>query len=222
MVNLILYRVYIDKMMLGWRNWYTRTIEVRMGQPVEVQVLSRAQNMEIFDREYVESNREKIIPAIREGKIFIYPTDTIYGLGCNALLSESVMRLREIKNRDTKPFSIIAPSKEWILENCKLEIENLNKYLPGPYTLFLNRSQKCVAEEVNATDNTLGVRIPDHWFTKIIEEAGVPFVTTSVNISGEPHMEKLEDLKEETKEAADYIVYEGEKRGQSSEKISLV
>jgi tRNA threonylcarbamoyl adenosine modification protein (Sua5/YciO/YrdC/YwlC family) len=177
--------------------------------------------MRIIDKEYVESHKDEIISAIKSGKIFIYPTDTIYGLGCSALLSNSVQRLREIKKRDTKPFSIIAPSKEWILENCEVAIENLNKYFPGPFTLFLNRRNKCVAEKVNPIDNTLGVRIPDHWFTQVVEEAGVPFVTTSVNLSGEPHMEKLDDLSQSVLEQVDYVVYEGEKKGQSSEKVNL-
>ena len=71
------------------------------------------------------------------------------------------------------------------------------------------------------TGGTLGVRIPKHWFTQVVTDAGMPFITTSVNFSGEPHMEKIEDVKPEVLEAVDYVVYEGEKRGKPSEKIVL-
>lgn len=178
---------------------------------VEVQVLSRAQ-MKIVDREYVESNKDEILGAIQGGKILIYPTDTIYGLGCNALLEELVGRIREIKHRETKPFSVIAPSKEWIIENCIVSQDIVDQYLPGPYTLILNKR----------SGGTLGVRIPKHWFTAIVEEAGVPFITTSVNLSGEPHMNKLEDVSQEILAKVDYVVYEGEKVGESSQKINLL
>jgi len=178
--------------------------------------------MKLIDKAYVEANKSEIIEAIRSGKIFIYPTDTIYGIGCNALLADVVNRIREIKHRDERPFSIIAPSKQWIVESCEVEADLLDQYLPGPYTLIVGRKGGVVAKEVNPIDDTLGVRIPDHWFTNLVEEVGIPFVTTSVNISGEPHMEKFEDLKTEIKDQVDYVVYEGEKRGQRSERITLV
>ena len=181
-----------------------------MPQGVEVQVLSRAHPlMKIIERAYVEANKEEILQAIKDGKIFIYPTDTIYGLGCRQVDEE---KIRKIKQRETKPFSIIAPSKEWIMENCLVIREHVDIYLPGPYTLILNKK----------AGGTLGVRIPDHWFTAVVQEAGVPFITTSVNLSGEPHMEKLEDVSLGILNQVDYVVYEGEKIGRSSEKINLL
>ncbi|MDB5254202.1 MAG: threonylcarbamoyl-AMP synthase [Parcubacteria group bacterium] len=178
--------------------------------------------MKIIDRQEVESNKEAIIGSIRDGSIFVYPTDTIYGLGCNALLDDSVQRLREAKNRDEKPFSVIAPNKEWILEHCAVNREDVDAYLPGPYTLFVQAKRGTVSSLVNPGGDTLGVRIPKHWFADVIAAAGVPFVTTSVNVSGEPHMQKLEDLKEGMKEYIQYCVYEGENAGTSSTKIDLV
>ena len=178
--------------------------------------------MKIVDRDYVDKNSGEIVEAIKSGKIFIYPTDTIYGLGCNALLDTSVGKIREIKNRDSKPFSIIAPNKDWIEEHCVVTIKTIDKFLPGPYTLIVKVKTKSVTAQVNQIDDTLGVRIPKHWFTNIIAEAGVPFVTTSVNLTGVRHMEKLEDLSPDFLEQIDYTVYEGEKKGKSSVKIDLI
>ena len=59
------------------------------------------------------------VEDVRNGAIFIYPTDTIYGLGCDATNEGSVALIRNIKYKDgDKPMSIIAPSKDWVLENC--------------------------------------------------------------------------------------------------------
>ncbi len=179
--------------------------------------------MKLVDHEYVEQNREAIVEAIKSGQIFIYPTDTIYGIGCNALLGDCVKKIREIKKRGDQTMSLIAPSKEWILGRCMVDRETLDKYLPGPYTFWVDKKLNCEEfKEVSPTDtNTLWVRIPDHWFTSLVAEAGVPFVTTSVNVSGAPHMEKLEDLPQEISDHVDYVVYEGEKKGKKSEKIVL-
>lgn len=193
-----------------------------MPKGVEVQVLSCAQ-MKVIDREYVESHLDELLNAINSGAIFIYPTDTIYGLGTNALNENSVLRIREIKQRDDRPISILAPAKSWITENCLVSLEKLNEYLPGPYTLFAKRKNiDCVAPSINSKDDSLGVRIPKHWFTEVVSKAGVPLVTTSVNISGERHMEKLEDLDPAILDQVDYVVYEGERRGEGSTKINLL
>jgi L-threonylcarbamoyladenylate synthase len=177
----------------------------------------------IIDRAYVQAHKEEIIEAIRKGSIFIYPTDTIYGLGCNALLDSAVKRIREIKQRATRPFSVIAPSKDWIMENCIVEREQVDQYLPGPYTLFLRlKKVGTVSREVNPIDDTLGVRMPQNWFSELVEETGVPFITTSVNISGESHMENIEQLPKLIEDQVDYVIYEGEKRGSPSAKINLV
>ena len=178
--------------------------------------------MEILNQESVLARKQEILEAIQSGKIFIYPTDTIYGLGCSALLGNAVSKIRAIKERDNKPFSVIAPSKAWIKKYCAVLMEDVDKYLPGPYTLLVKRIKEAVAKEVNPNDETLGVRIPKHWFASIVQEAGVPFITTSVNVSGEPHMEKLEDVKPEILNQVDYVIDEGEIKGARSEKVDLL
>lgn len=174
--------------------------------------------MKIIERDF---DKNIIIDEIKDGKIFIYPTDTIYGLGCDATNTESVKKIREIKKRVSKPMSVIAPSKEWVVTNCNISLEELDK-LPGPYTYFLKlRNNNAVSHSVNPIHQTLGVRIPEHWFSELVSMANVPFITTSVNLSGRKHMENIEDLPKPFKGAIDYIIYEGPISGAPSIKIDL-
>ncbi|MBI1935596.1 L-threonylcarbamoyladenylate synthase [Candidatus Woesearchaeota archaeon] len=180
--------------------------------------------MRILNADELKLEKEQIINAIIEGAVFIYPTDTIYGLGCTAQFLDSVKKIRNLKGRATNPFSVIAPSIEWIRENCIVtkEAEEWLDRLPGPYTLILKlKNKKCVAKNVNPGLDTLGVRIPNHWFKNIVAEAEIPVVTTSVNKSGEDYMTSLEDLDVGTKEKVDFILYEGKKEGKPSKIISL-
>ena len=158
-----------------------------------------------------------------DGAVFVYPTDTIYGIGCNAQISSSVKKIRELKLRNTNPFSVIAPSIDWIKENCVITEES-NEWLgklPGPYTLILKLKSNCVAKEVNPGLKTLGVRIPKHWISKVVGEADVPIVTTSVNRSSEDYMTSLEDIDYTIMGSVDFILYEGKKEGKPSKIINL-
>jgi len=141
-------------------------------------------------------------------KIFIYPTDTIYGIGCDAENEFLVDKISEIKKRDIKPFSVIAPSVEWILENCETTKEEIEKFLPGAYTLILKKKDKNFLLKVSEND-FLGVRIPLHPITEILQKIGKPIVTTSVNFSGEPFITDLKKIPKEIKKEIDFIVDDG-------------
>ena len=95
------------------------------------------------------------------GSIFIYPTDTIYGIGCDAENKKLVNKIRAIKHRDTKPLSIIAPSIDYILKNCEVDKKIVSKFLPGPYTLILKKKDKNFLKHVSETES-IGIRIPNH------------------------------------------------------------
>lgn len=152
---------------------------------------------------------KEIVKKIKQDCLFIYPTDTIYGIGCNALNSNSVKKIREIK-KSKKPFSVIAPSKRWISKNFKIEKKYLKK-LPGPFTLILKmRRKNLVAKEVNLNLNTLGVRIPNHKFTKIIQKTKLPFITTSVNISGKKFISDIKKIPKEIFKKVDIVIDNGE------------
>ncbi len=175
--------------------------------------------MQIFTKEDLLEHESMIIKEIISGKIFIYPTDTIYGIGCNAVDDKAVKKIRKIKQRKDQPFSIIAPSKKWIQETCEVHEKNLYwlDKLPGPYTFVMKmKNKKAVSKYVNPDIETIGIRIPKHWFSKFIEDIGIPIVTTSVNKSGEQYMTSMDDLDPEIKRQIDYIFYEGERTGKPS------
>lgn len=140
-------------------------------------------------------------------KIIIYPTDTIYGIGCNALDEKLVDKIREIKRRDKKPFSVIAPNKKWIRDNFFVSENELDK-LPGRYTLILKMKKKVVADNVSFSDK-LGVRIPKHEISKIVEKANVPFITTSVNFSNKPYAKEIKEIPKEILKKVDIVINVG-------------
>lgn len=180
--------------------------------------------MRILTKEECEIENGFISEEISRGAIFIHPTDTIYGLGCNALRAESVKKIREIKGSYENPFSVIAPSKGWILENCDLDNKGrewLNK-LPGQLTLISKlRNKDCIVKEVNTGLSTLGVRIPDNWFSEFIKWLNVPIITTSVNKTGDDFMTSLEDLDTDIKGSVDFVIYDEEKKGRPSKIVDL-
>ena len=149
--------------------------------------------------------KKKLKQEILAGKVFIYPTDTVYGLGCNALDKKAVEKIKELKGRDSKkPLSIIAPSIFWIKENCIVDI-NLSKYLPGPYTLILKKKNKKFLQHISNTDS-LGIRIPKHKFCGEIRKSNIPFITTSVNLSGQKPAKEIKEIDEKIKNKVDYII----------------
>ena len=179
--------------------------------------------MRILNFDEFKLEKDSIIQSIMDGAVFIYPTDTIYGIGCNAQIQGSVKKIRELKLRATNPFSVIAPSIEWIEENCVVakDAEEWLGKLPGPYTLILKFKSSCVAKEVNPGLKTLGIRIPKHWISKVAAEADVPIVTTSVNRSSEDYMTSLDDIDYTIMGSVDFILYEGRKEGKPSKIIDL-
>jgi len=169
-------------------------------------------------------NKKRYMREIAEGAVFIYPTDTIYGIGCSAINSKAVKRVRGIKGREKNPFSVIAPSKEWIINNCETDekIKGWLNKLPGAYTLILNlKKLEAVAPEVNNNLGTLGVRLPAHWISGVVEEFGFPIITTSANLSGESFMTTLDNLDDRIKTKVDFIIYDGEKEGHPSTLVNL-
>lgn len=177
--------------------------------------------MRVINKDELKHNR--FLVKELKNSVFIYPTDTIYGLGCDATNPKLVERLRCIKRSHEQPFSIIIPNKNMIYEFCETTEKSKQwvDKLPGPYTLIFKVKKKFVADNVNPQGDTLGIRIPNHWFYHYIKKMKVPVITTSANITGQDFMTNLDDLDDEIKKQVDYIVYEGEIKNRPSTIVHL-
>ncbi len=182
------------------------------------------ESMTLVHKQHFLKNKDKYLKIIKKGHAFIYPTDTIYGIGCDATNPKAVQHVHKIKKREKKPFSVIAPSKQWILKNCIVpeKAKKWLKKLPGKYTIILQlKNQKAVAKHVHLGDYTIGVRIPKHWFAKVVAEYGKPIVTTSVNFSRQPYMTSLKDLHKTIRKQVAFILYEGPKKTHPSTIVDI-
>ncbi|MBI1970957.1 threonylcarbamoyl-AMP synthase [Candidatus Woesearchaeota archaeon] len=178
--------------------------------------------MEIITKEQFFANKQKYLQLIRKGAIFVYPTDTVYGIGCDAQNEEAVATISRLKHRPaTSQFSVIVPSKQWIHNNCilsKKAKEWLTK-LPGPYTFILPRKRigqaRCEAQQ------TIGVRIPNHWIRKVIQELGLCSITTSVNRSGSQPITNVNAIPPGMKKKIAFCIDEGTLQGSPSMLVYL-
>lgn len=134
-------------------------------------------------------NLEQIVREFKEGKVLVFPTETSYGIGCDAGNQKAVDRVFKIKNRPKrKPLLVVVPSieaaKKCLVWNDVLE-KLANKYWPGPLTI-IGKCQKdtCMSRGVISGKNCIAVRVTDHPFLKdLLELLGHPLVATSANIS---------------------------------------
>lgn len=174
--------------------------------------------MRVLSKDDVLKNKSKLFKELSSGAVFIYPTDTIYGIGCDATNESAVNRIRELKQRDSKPFSVIVPSKDWIRENCVIldKAAEWLKKLPGAYTFILPLRKQAVSKSVS--EKNIGVRIPAHWISEFVAGYGRPVVTTSVNLSGRPSASSLLEFE---KFSVDFVIFEGDKLGKPSTVVDL-
>ena len=125
--------------------------------------------------------------AINNGAIIIFPTDTVYGLGCNPYNHDAVLSLYEIKKRKkTKPFPVIGYSKkelEKIAEFNSLEEKIAEKFWPGPITLILKIKDKEIQKSLDL-EGKIAVRVPNNQCVLALLKECKLLVGTSANISG--------------------------------------
>lgn len=145
--------------------------------------------MNINDTDHFEAGIQEAVRFLREGKTIVYPTDTVYGIGCDALNKQAVEKVAKIKRvKDSKPFSIMVPNLEEVKKYCFLGSTNkriLEKLLPGKFT-FILPGAKNIPTAITGGGNNIGFRIPDHPVAqKLSEIFENPIVTTSANIAGE-------------------------------------
>lgn len=166
------------------------------------------------------------LKVLREGGIILYPTDTVWGLGCDATNPEAVARIYSIKHRsDSKALVLLANDLDMIARYVKeippmaIELVEANDrpmtiIYPGAYAGKVSveggtvvADKHFLAYNAVAEDGTVGIRIPMMEFCRdVVYKLGRPIVSTSANISGEPTPKVFAEISKEIIDAVDYIV----------------
>jgi len=164
------------------------------------------------------------VRALRAGELVVYPTETVYGLGADALDPDAVRRLFEAKRRDrSDPVSVAVPDVESALEYTRpTEHERafMEAFLPGPVTVVLER-EPAVPDVLTAGSDRVGVRIPDHEAALALLEDVAPLTATSANVSGRPAASRLDELDDEIRRAAAVVLDGGETPGGGSTVVDV-
>jgi len=152
----------------------------------------------------------KSLEILCNGKTILYPTDTVWGIGCDATDDKAVEKIYKLKQRsESKSLIILVNSWEMLLNYVDMIPEKVSCILTGsskPTTVIYN-NPKGLAGNVIANDNTVAIRIVNNGFAhELIQQFGKPIVSTSANISGEPNPKSFEEINPSLLDSVDYIV----------------
>lgn len=168
----------------------------------------------------------RIVATLKSGGVIAYPTDTIYGFGCDVFNRKAVEQIYRIKGRDSKkPFSFICSDLSSVTRYAQVSnfaYRVMKRLLPGPYTFILEATRQAPAA-ATTRQRTVGIRIPDHPVAlAIVRELGEPLVTTSINLAGENPLCDPLLIDEQFGRQLDLVVDSGILRGDPSTVVSLV
>mgnify|MGYP002520422107 CR=1 FL=1 len=186
---------------------------------------------------------QKALEVLRSGGIILYPTDTVWGIGCDATDPEAVAKIYALKRReDSKSLVLLASDMDMICRYVK-EVPEMAVQLvevnDKPMTIIypdavagpgaaadgtLPRADRhCLAFNTVAEDGTVGIRIPMMDFCQqLVSRFGRPIVSTSANISGEATPKKYAEISQEIKDAVDHIVAPALERGSTGQSSSII
>ena len=181
---------------------------------------------------------QKALEVLRSGGIILYPTDTVWGIGCDATDPEAVAKVYSIKKReDSKSLVLLASDMDMICRYVK-EVPEMAVQLvevnDKPMTIIypgavagekgcMKADRRALAFNTVAEDGTVGIRIPMMEFCQqLVAKLGRPLVSTSANISGEPTPKKYAEISEEIRSAVDHIVDPALERGATGQSSSII
>lgn len=177
---------------------------------------------------YEECKLKEIACAIKNGKIVLLPTETVYGIGTNGLDEKAVEKIYKIKKRDKKnPINLLVSNMsmiEAITQNITpIEYKLMENFFPGPFTIILKR-KKIVPNIVTANSDLVGIRMPsDTIAKKLVELSGVPIAAPSANMSGKLSGTNFTDIIDEFSDSLDYAINNGEcKMGMESTIVKVI
>ncbi|GHT76413.1 threonylcarbamoyl-AMP synthase [Bacteroidia bacterium] len=158
----------------------------------------------------MEEEIKKACDVLRKGGIILYPTDTIWGIGCDAMNAEAVKRIYKIKQRPDSKSMLVLVDSAGLLENYVEELPeiayDLVELADKPLTIIYSGARR-VAPDLIAPDGTLGIRVTREEFSnRLCRQLKKPLVSTSANISGQPSPANFSEISEEIIRSVDYVV----------------
>ncbi|RME37696.1 MAG: threonylcarbamoyl-AMP synthase [Deltaproteobacteria bacterium] len=168
----------------------------------------------------------RAVEFLKQGGVIAYPTDTVYGIGCDIFNRKGLKKIYQIKQRDPrKPFSFICSDLSEVANYAQVSnfaFKIIKRHLPGPYT-FVLEATRIVPDLLVTRQKTVGIRIPDHPIPMaLVRELGHPLVTTSANLSEADVIEDPEDIEAALGRQLDCVIDGGRLNGEPSTVISLV
>lgn len=160
---------------------------------------------------------EEPAQIIKNGGIVVFPTETVYGIGANALNAEAVKKIYEIKKRPlSKPITLLVNSIDMIERVAKditpFEYAIIKKFFPGPLTIILQKKD-VIPDIVTSGGSTVGIRMPANEIAlELINRAGVPLATPSANISDKPSKTNIKDVMSDFPEGVDCFIDGGKSK----------
>jgi len=147
-------------------------------------------------------------------KVIVFPTDTVYGIGCKIDDLDAIKKIYEIKERDySKPLAILCPNDniaDYVINVSDKAKELMMKYWPGALTIIYHKSEK-INDLVTTDLKTVGFRMPNSKIAlAVLNKFGI-MATTSINKSGMPPLNDIESIEKEFGDMIDYIVIDKEK-----------
>ncbi len=167
---------------------------------------------------------KQAVDILKNCGVIVYPTDTIYGFGCDIYCKQAVERIYKIKKKKATGFSFICAD---LTEISKYAIvsdyayKTMKRLLPGPYT-FIFKATKLVPNELIPNKKTVAIRIPNNSVClQLIKALGNPIVSTSVNITQEPNFSDPLEIEKQFGDKVDLIIDAGVLKNEASSVIDL-
>lgn len=152
----------------------------------------------------------KALEVLKAGGLILYPTDTIWGIGCDATNAEAVDKVFQLKGRSAEKSLIVLLDSDNKLQAYVKEVPeiayDLIEFAENPLTIIYSNAKNLAANAV-AADGSIGIRIVKHEFcSQLLQRFRKPIISTSANLSGEPSPVSFIDISPEIKSGVDYVV----------------
>ena len=169
---------------------------------------------------------DKAVEILKSGGVIAYPTDTIYGIGCDIMNKKAIEAIYRLKDRDQKtPFSFICSDLTNISDYAKVSnyaYKTMKRLLPGPYTFILPGS-RMVPKIMLTKRKTAGIRVPDHNICiELVKTLGNPIISTSATMPGDKSINDASLIHDYFSNTIDLVIDGGTVPGEPSSVISLL